>query len=529
MLKMVDGTGIIGVDMVCPLGATVSPPQPPNYDNVEMEGVGSLMLPNSLKAPLERLELGGKTAQATNTGKNLFDLEKAKKADSYESVRVGGVEYKAIVYNVSPNTDYTLSVALKKSGAISNLNIANTTSRFSLITSGIKSRTVNSLDSGLVYVFFSEGALESNIEVFDKQYFDIQLEIGKVRTTYEPYTGGQPSPNPEYTQEIKSVGKHNEDSGKYEVDLRVLKKNLLPNISSYWKLNTSTSWGAGSKYDPINLISSKNQALVFINIKPNTKYSFLNLNKKDIWVYRLIERDSKDLGLVNHGLYGNETLNKETYSFTTHKETKSIIFQIKKIDNTECTSEDIEKIPVMFYEGDDHTSYEPYTEQTLTLTSDRPLTKWDKLIEQGGQYGWLYQSRIEEYYGDTLLSLYSSGFNFLLNNKKISKGEGYCSQLLQFTSKENVPCIHFNMAPNQHAYTLNTQGEYGSSVSEIKEYLKSHPLHLVYQTENTEFIPLPEEEQNAIRNLRTYYPTTVITVDGGELDPDIKVTYRKEK
>lgn len=66
MLKMVDGTGIIGVDMVCPLGATVSPPQPPNYDNVEMEGVGSLMLPNSLKAPLERLELIGNSVQGEN-------------------------------------------------------------------------------------------------------------------------------------------------------------------------------------------------------------------------------------------------------------------------------------------------------------------------------------------------------------------------------------------------------------------------------------------------------------------------------
>ena len=41
MFRMVDGTGIIGVDMVCPLGGAVSPPQPPNYDNVEMEGMGS--------------------------------------------------------------------------------------------------------------------------------------------------------------------------------------------------------------------------------------------------------------------------------------------------------------------------------------------------------------------------------------------------------------------------------------------------------------------------------------------------------
>lgn len=102
MLKMVDGTGIIGVDMVCPLGGVVSPPQPPNYDKVEMEGVGSLMLPNSLKAPLERVELIGNSVQGENpapdnpqeiksagrfdeasgkylldikvTGKNLFDI-----------------------------------------------------------------------------------------------------------------------------------------------------------------------------------------------------------------------------------------------------------------------------------------------------------------------------------------------------------------------------------------------------------------------------------------------------------------------
>lgn len=71
MLKMVDGTGIIGVDMICPLG--VSTPQPPNYDRVELEGAGMLVLPNSLDAPLERLELGGKTEQVQTSGKNLVN------------------------------------------------------------------------------------------------------------------------------------------------------------------------------------------------------------------------------------------------------------------------------------------------------------------------------------------------------------------------------------------------------------------------------------------------------------------------
>ncbi len=82
MLKMVDGTGIIGVDMVCPLGGAVSPPQPPNFDKVEMEGVGRLMLPNSLKAPLERLELIGNSVQGENpTPENPQEIKSAGRFD----------------------------------------------------------------------------------------------------------------------------------------------------------------------------------------------------------------------------------------------------------------------------------------------------------------------------------------------------------------------------------------------------------------------------------------------------------------
>lgn len=58
-----------------------------------------------------------------------------------------------------------------------------------------------------------------------------------------------------------------------------------------------------------------------------------------------------------------------------------------------------------------------------------------------------------------------------------------------------------------------------------KQYLADNPLHVLYKGDSEEFVPLPQSEQNAIRALKTYYPTTVITVDGGEVDPDIKVTY----
>lgn len=78
--------------------------------------------------------------------------------------------------------------------------------------------------------------------------------------------------------------------------------------------------------------------------------------------------------------------------------------------------------------------------------------------------------------------------------------------------------VKFFSAPNEKVTNLE----------EFKAWLIENPLGLAYETLETEFIPLPQSEQNAIRALKTYYPTTVITADGGELDPDIKLTYRKE-
>lgn len=95
---------------------------------------------------------------------------------------------------------------------------------------------------------------------------------------------------------------------------------------------------------------------------------------------------------------------------------------------------------------------------------------------------------------------------------------------MSYTKAEFGICCNWNSgvkffsAPNENVTT----------VQEFKTWLVENPLKIAYETTNPEFVPLPQSEQNAIRALKAYYPTTVITVDGGELDPDIKVTYRKE-
>lgn len=409
MLKMVDGTGIIGVDMICPLG--VSTPQPPNYDRVELEGAGMLVLPNSLDAPLERLELGGKTEQFTTTGAQLIPFPYAtgdmtKNGITFTvqedgGIKVTGTATEFVIFNIAKidfgaNSIFNNSAGNGKvlSGGKDNVKIEY---------HGFNKNTYLAIDKGLTV----------NTTIYP------QLQNGTKATPYEPYTGGKHSPSPEYPQEIKNSGKWNEEKQKYEVNVKIT--------------NAEQNWSK---------------------------------------------------------------------------------------------------------------------EQTLTLTSDRPITKWDKLVEQGGQIGWLYSTKKYTVTGNENYifggSKYYSGIstNMHTNAVKNMSGEGVCRRLksiIGIWDKSNNTkdgfCI--NSGNQIHMRFFNNllgvsddatmEEKKAAYISYLKnEYEKGTPYEIVYQSLETEFIPLTQPEQNAIRALKTYYPTTVITADGGELDPDIKVTYRKE-
>ena len=521
MLKMVDGTGIIGVDMICPLG--VSTPQPPNYDKVELEGTGILVLPNSLDAPLERLELGGKTEQVQTTGKNLVN------ANVYEQG-----------YLTSVNAGDKVSLTQMQKSFTTNMEVSSMQGKNVSVSVRTKGKTekkyvfTDETDTIITGVFdtgnnnyseFKNITIPQNAKkLFFSVTYDVQentelqVELGTTVTTYEPYTGGKPSPSPEYPQEIKNSGKWNEATQKYEVDVKVTGKNLFD--------KRLLEGGEVVEFNGV-------ECYKYIDNPYNFKYKrkFEN-GQQYAFTLRILRPASKESNITDMVIvYTDGSMKQMRFS---HGELKTFVSDNgKTIDyfsgahnfSIDCYLDlSVTRLSV----GGQDAGYDPYKEQTLTLTSDRPLTKWDRLVEQDGQIGWLYGSVINEYRGDTAVAIYENGFCFLLNNKKLKSGEGYCEELKQYVAREEKPCINFNMSQNTYAYTLNTQAIYGSTTSAIKEYLKTHPLHLVYKTETTEFIPLPQSEQNAIRALTTYYPTTVITADGGELDPDIKVTYRKE-
>lgn len=517
MLKMVDGTGIIGVDMICPLG--VSTPQPPNYDRVELEGTGMLVLPNSLDAPLERLELGGKTEQVQTSGKNLLN----------SNIYVQG--YLASIdtgQKISLNTEVKSFTTTMDINALQGKSIS-----ISIRTKGNSGKKYAFTDEEDVIINgkFDAGMADyseyNNIQVpqnAKKFYFSVtyevqentklQLEYGNKATSYEPYTGGKPSPSPEYPQEIKNSGKWNEETRKYEVDVKVTGKNRFDREKAKDVSNWISIEGDGYLKFPIR--AKKGSMITFSYTEKLTegKKFYLGIAKKETgsviaWLYH-------DTNLsVSNSKYTIAAEEDYVYLMCTRSSIRSFLDTIQTLQ--------VEISPAQ-------TDYQPYAEQSLTITSDRPITKWDKLVEQGGQIGWLYNSVNETIDGKTgKWSIQPASKIFYRTDITFPIAVPFCSELLGY----DYSSVRYK---KDTGITINNLGilcitlpeDVELTLDAYKQYLADNPLHVLYKDDSEEFVPLPQSEQDAVRNLKTYYPTTVITVDGGELDPDIKATYRKE-
>lgn len=519
MLKMVDGTGIIGVDMICPLG--VSTPQPPNYDRVELEGAGMLVLPNSLDAPLERFELGGKTGQVTTMGVNLFDekllLDFGSK--NYDKTQSGSGFYyykfpvsgtvTVSTKNANKNGEY-LTVGIKPDGSDKTW-----LSHGSAAISKYKTLTP---EDGNIYL-----GVNNNLERVKSMIQNtggIIINEGSVAKPYELYTGGKPSPSPEYLQEIKNSGKWNEEKQKYEVVVKAIGKNLFDIEKAKDK----------SKWTPCALSANFVEIAVYVGTGSTVTASNNVKIDNPVYYYGVALKSSEDIKyFICYPGYPNS---KDTHTFTA---TEDYIY-------VRCNKTSLNDVigvcgGLQIEIGASRTDFESYKEQSLTLTSDRHLTKWDRLVEQGGQIGWLYGGVvIDRFDGQSnkisIANKQGDVQNFSIRFENVANGNGnsdifvdkYRAVQLSYTKAEYGICCNWNdgvkyfSAPNENVAT----------VDEFKAWLVENPLKIAYETTKTEFVPLPQSEQNAIRALKTYYPTTVITADGGELDPDIKVTYRKE-
>lgn len=151
---------------------------------------GGIKVTDSSRVPVVRFVMWGKTEQRKTTGKNLIDIPEIKAG-------TGNIE---VICNITRNAVFSCrkeDVVITKSIWRVQFKYKNGNSVYLTddnISSGIVKVTE---DNPIVSIVYRGMYIESG------RYTDIQLEYGSSPTAYEPYTGGKPSPSPDYPQPIE--------------------------------------------------------------------------------------------------------------------------------------------------------------------------------------------------------------------------------------------------------------------------------------------------------------------------------------
>ena len=484
--------------------------------NYVVSNSGKATLENSIKGYID-LELLGNSVQPTTTGKNLFD---PKQLQGISGFTIEGNEITQSGYNVSTGkTLKQLCPEITPGTYILSANNGDFTGLFGITKPMYKKSAIEIVDEDLNRIVALVGNPNKTIK------YTLQIEKGNTVTPYEPYTGGKPSPSPEYPQEIKNSGKWNEEKQKYEIDVKVTGKNLFDREKARDTANWIIRDGDGYAKFPIRVGKGNKATFSYTEKLTAGKGFYLGIAKKET-------------GSVISWLYYDTNLSISNSKYTIAAEEDYVYLMC----NRSAIQTFLDVIKTLQVEiSQTQTEYEPYQEpQALTLTSDRPLTKWDKLVEQGGQYGWLYGSDIKTFESD-VFKLYSDNdkaiqyqvpFEEITNSW--TESVCYCNTFKNvigqtiYTQSDKTDfymgCVHKSMVFS----AKNKQGIF-QSIEAFQEWIRNSGTYVWHKTDNKKFVQLSESEQTQLRNLHSYNGTTHITVDSGEVECGIKVAYKQNK
>jgi hypothetical protein len=477
-----------------------------NYET--SKGIKQVILTNCGQAPFKRFSILGNSHQDSTTGKQLFDVSALKNISGFSVDEDGFIMQK--VYNTtSPKTLKELipSIEAGKSYYLSVDNPDDFTGFFGFtgsVSAWHKNQTFVPKEDDLN---IRPGIVS---KVGGNARYRLMITEGQTASPYEPYTGGKPSPSHDYPQQIKNVGKWNEEKQKYEVDVRVTGKNLFDKDS----VQLNVEFGDANS----DFISMKDGWFVSDFIPVFSGKTYFISGKKTGYGYKLYDIDKhfiKNIQLTHGRLSVEDGINYVR-----------INGEMKDLKNIQVEL------------GTTATSYEPYyKEQTATITMDEPLRGIGKYQDKITKDGIARRIRSVMLNGNEDWKLYGSNgninnFGYILR-EAISNNVGQRSSLT-FSSYKSEVWATDRLGQDMFAriIRINLPKDVFPDVETLRNWLSQSKTTLQYVLEKEVIVPISQSEQDAIRALTTYHPTTVITVDGGDVDAGIEVEYavkNKEK
>ena len=257
----------------------------------KLTGTGtSVTLTPTAGLPLDSVQLDGDTTQQTYSGKNLYLPIPKTSQDQGLILSYDSTTGECTISGTTTNTwsNFTSSQTCDLPAGTYTFSTSNPTTEkinfilqaslegggsesFNLGRDGTASLT-KTINSKITSLRIWAGA-DSGKQINWAGTF--QLESGSSSTSFEPYVGGIPAPNPDYPQEVQVVtGEQTvtitdgaEESQEYEVNLG---KNLF-DVSSITE-NTSPSF-TGGKGHVVTFSANNDRAVILIKVEPNTSYT----------------------------------------------------------------------------------------------------------------------------------------------------------------------------------------------------------------------------------------------------------------
>ena len=466
---------------------------------------------DSSNLKLREFALYGKAKQNTTSGKNLFDYS-AFFNNNY-----------SIRFDVEPNK------TLYRNGQI-----------------GVKSKWgVYDVNDTLLGTFENYNFTTTNPLVIpnNASYVYVQndtstksdLYIGyDSDTAYEKYTGGQPSPNPQFPQPIEVSG----ESGSVEV--KSCGKNLL-NAT----LQTTTQKGitCTSNGDGTYTLNGTAEDSTDFYIVPN------GMENNNVY-------DTSAVGKYLCGIRG-KTTNRD-YQITIYGMNGGRLAFLYSDSSTECVkieeTENIKFVYLWIYKGAifnnvvikpmittdstaNYDSYEPYKETLATIPTENGLASVndirDVIVKYADGSGERIRKVGKEIFDGSEDEVWnigeSSGFH-TASTPPVSN--------FKFVSNnsDNYMCSHFKAIKVNERYKDGTffvnnakrfvfAGNFFTTATEWKKWLANNPITVYYELEEPIHTPLTAEEIAEIEKLQTFYPVTNISND---FDCGMSVTYNAD-
>lgn len=496
-------------------------------------GTTQVTVSDAWEAPIPGLEIAGRSEQVVTTGAQLLDL--TTKIGPQEkngvtvninvdgSISVNGTASGDTVFILDSNSHMTLEPG--KNYAFRGYGTDFDNSFFWQCWTKEPSGVYKDTGSGATFLYTQES--EFNFAVLVKSgktvhaTFSPMINEGTIPLPWEPYTGGKPSPIPEYPQEIVSTD---------VTAVRVKNKNITGPLE-YGSVGVD-----GNEENSNHALRSG-----FISINPEKSYTF---SRKKTFAEtncmgRVYDIDKNFLG--SRGILPATTLSKVIKDGFYYTGAKYIRFvQFKGIDET------FDGLDLQMEEGDTVTDYEPPIMQTAPISLTEPLhgigDARDRITCRDGVWG------VERYMlgitfdgsEDEQWEIVSTNtnekkrlrpksildFKPVKTNSIVSPG---LSNLFGFVSGGGTGTyganngISIDDAGNLMVYCekYNTV----NSLSAWKDFLQSNNLIVVAPRATPTWEPLPADTQSALNALTTYTGTTHVTITAGGPEPDVTIGY----